>query len=648
MDRRLLEHYEQELKYLREEARAFGAAFPKLAGRLGVNAPGEADPYVERLLEGVAFLAARVQLKLADEFPKFGQHMLEALYPHYLAPTPSATVLEFQPKPGETALVAGPAIPAGASATIPTLDADRSMCTYRTAAPVRLWPLAVTRADYVAGRAAVADLTQGAGPGGEAAFVLRLETTADVPLAALACDSLTFYVGGAESLAGRIYEQIRGSATGAVLREGKTAIAIPPQKIGAPAFSPDVSMLPGDPRSFRGYRMLQEYFSFPQRFFFLEVSGLAAAFRQCAGRSAELVIPLSVSDKRLSGTLSAGAFRLFCAPAVNLFPKRCDPVLLEGGSHEFRVVPDRLRLGDFEVYQVTDVYAADGESDRTRTYYPAYRADPRLRPEDAHFYTIRRWPRGVPSAPAKGRLSTYAGTDAWIALSSLPNARGAPEQIYVRALCTNRDLPDILRATGSALEFTLEEPAPVAAVKAVTQPTRPMQPFGFEDARLLDNPQSRRSFMTVTPKDDPRLVDPAWLSGDRLWRLIGHLRPNFESLFSGDDGAVRLREHLALYVRLDDPAARRAVDGLIEATARSAVRRVHAEDALSFARGHRIEVTLDETAYGDTGAFLFGEIVDRFLSEFATVNAFVETAVSGSQRGEIARFGPRRGERPTI
>ena len=97
MDRRLLRYYNRELQHLREMGGEFAREFPKIAGRLGLEALACADPYVERLLEGFAFLAARVHLKLDAEFPRFTQSMLETIYPHYLTPTPSMAVVQFHP-----------------------------------------------------------------------------------------------------------------------------------------------------------------------------------------------------------------------------------------------------------------------------------------------------------------------------------------------------------------------------------------------------------------------------------------------------------------------------------------------------------------------------------------------------------------------
>jgi type VI secretion system protein ImpG len=632
LDPRLVEFYDQELKHLRETAREFGAAYPTLAARLGVNAPGEADPYVERLLEGVAFLAARVQLKLSDEFPKFTQHLIDAVYPHYLAPTPSIAVLSFEPKAGDPALDEGLVIARGTACRIPAPEAKRNDCIFTTGHDVRLWPLKVTRVDYLANRAAVAVAAGESGLAGEGGILVRIEATGATPISALAIDDLTFYLGGAESLAGRIYEQLAGNANGVAVAsvEGRRQVARVggAERVTTPAFADDAALLPQDGRSFRGYRILQEYFACPERFQFVRVSGLRAALSQVKGKTAEILIATSSVDKRLAGALNEGAMRLFCAPAINLFEKRCDPVLLDSGAHEFRIVPERMRPLDFEVYRLLDVYAEAGAGRPRRTYHPIYRTEPRLRAgAENGFCTARREPTRLSTLHPAPRASDYAGTDLWLALVDPPSPRGQPDQLSVRALCTNRDIADTLRSSGAQLEFQLADASYLASIKAVLRPTRPRLPVGFEDARVLDGGRS---------------------GGDRLWRLVSHLRPNYESLFADDAGATRLREHLALYARLDSPSDKQQIDGLTGLREGPVFRRVSSTDPLAFARGRRVELTLDERSFPDGGAFLFGQAIDLFLSEFVSVNSFVATELVTPQRGRIAAWGPRRGERPAI
>jgi len=148
MDPRLLQYYGRELQYIRELGGEFACEYPKIAGRLGLETFECADPYVERLLEGFAFLAARVHLKLDAEFPRFTQHMLEMIYPHYLAPTPSFLNVELQPNLGESSLAQGYRVARGTDLRSVLGRGDQTACEYRTAHDVTLWPLEITHAEY--------------------------------------------------------------------------------------------------------------------------------------------------------------------------------------------------------------------------------------------------------------------------------------------------------------------------------------------------------------------------------------------------------------------------------------------------------------------------------------------------------------------
>src|SRR4051812_27304749 len=148
MDPRLLRHYNVELQHLREMGAEFAQQFPKIAARLGMNGLEVADPYVERLLEGVAFLAARVQLKLDAEFPRFTQALLEMVYPHYLAPTPSMMIAQLKPDTNDPNLASGSTVARGSTLTGLMGADDSTACDFRTAHDVTLWPIEIVSASY--------------------------------------------------------------------------------------------------------------------------------------------------------------------------------------------------------------------------------------------------------------------------------------------------------------------------------------------------------------------------------------------------------------------------------------------------------------------------------------------------------------------
>jgi type VI secretion system protein ImpG len=261
MDPRLLGIYNEELAYLREGAREFGEEHETVAPRLGLKTPTDPDPYVERLLEGVAFLGARVQLKIRDQYPEFTQHLLHAIQPHYLAPTPSICIAAFEPKEGDQALTAGHLVARGTELRSADGGAETTPVIFRTAHDITLWPVRIVEAEYLASRAAVAPFAAAAGVRAEAGLRLRFEGTGGVALSQLAPDRLPIYLAGSESVPGELYRQLAGETIAVLARrpdsaDADAALRLPlPEQVG---FDKDEALLPAELRSFRGYRLLTE------------------------------------------------------------------------------------------------------------------------------------------------------------------------------------------------------------------------------------------------------------------------------------------------------------------------------------------------------------------------------------------------------
>ena len=272
MDRRLLDLYNRELAHLRTMGGEFAKEFPKVASRLGGLDEFQPcrDPFVERLLEGFAFLAARVQLKLESEFPRFTQSMLETIYPHYLAPTPSMTIVQFKPELNEAGLADGFLIP-GNSALYSFLGkTDQTRCEYRTVHDVTLWPIEVKHARYYTRELASLQIPNI--PDIKAGIRIRLRSTAGLCFSELNLDSLVFHLMGIGDIPMRLYEQFFADAAAVVLQGASKPLkwqkVIGPSCIKRTGFSEKQKLLPYDARSFQGYRLLHEYFAFPKRFMF--------------------------------------------------------------------------------------------------------------------------------------------------------------------------------------------------------------------------------------------------------------------------------------------------------------------------------------------------------------------------------------------
>jgi type VI secretion system protein ImpG len=622
MDPRLLKYYNQELQFIREMGGEFANEFPKIASRLGLDGIDCADPYVERLLEGFAFLAGRIQLKLDAEFPAFTQHLLESIYPHYLSPTPSMAVVKFQPDLNEGGLAEGFTIPRGSSLRSLLGKGEQTSCEYRTAHDTTLWPLEIEEAGYLSSFAGT-DLPLL--PGAKAAIRIRLRCTANLTFDKLTLQNLPLYLQGSDELPMRLYEQLVGNAIAVVARP--TSRPPPWQEIvkqnpvNPLGFDADHALLPLGPRSFQGYRLIHEYFAFPARYMFVELRSLGTAFKRCPHDDIELFVILNRSDSTLEKVLNASNFSLFCSPVINLFPKICDRIHLSNKVIEHHVVPDRTRPMDFEVYSINSVMGYGTGKEREHPFLPLYSSNSQLaRRQSQSYYVSRREPRLLSSKQRRsGPRSSYHGSEIFL---SLVDANEAPfrsdlRQLEVATLCSNRDLALQMPVSKGKTDFTLETSAPVNAVRCITGPTKPM---------------------------------PSWAEGDITWRLISHLSLNYLSLTDSEDGqgAKALRELLSLYGNIAEAAVRNQIDGVRNVTTIPVVRRLPVSGPLAMGRGQEIYLTLEENAFQGTGVFLLGAVLERFFSQYVSINSFTQTIIKTVERGEIMRWPLRTGQQHVL
>lgn len=621
MDPRLLDAYEAELAYLRETAREFGEENDAVAARLGLKTPNDPDPYVERLLEGVAFLAARVNLKQQDQFPEFTQHLLQAIQPHYLAPTPSICIAGFEPQDGDPALASGLNVPRGTQINASLSDEARTPVVFTTGLHVTLWPIKITQVEFLGSRAAVAPFASDGAVRAECGVRLRFAATAGLKLSQIAPTELPIYLDGSEAVPGELYRQMighcaavmackPGSASGS---EGWTKLAHPAQ-VG---FGDDEALLPAELRSFRGYRLLSEYFACPERFLFIKLLDLARAFATC-DEECDVVILFDRPSVVLDGALEPANFRLFASPAINLFEKQLGPVAIEPYKHEFHVLADRSRPLDFEVFRLLDVKAHSRDSDDTCQVAPLYAFGASLYDwRDALFYSAQIRTRRRSQREQRLRSRTdYIGTETWISLT----APGNPERLdainglSVRALVTNRELPELLTFRGDH-HFT-GSGLPVRTISVLRSPSRPRPPLGLNDA---------------------------------AWRVIGHLTPNFTSFAATDnDDPSALRSHLALYGWQDNPHLRRQIEGILAVRGRAISRRVPGLDRSAVARGRCITIRLDDSSFDQSRMFLFSAVLERFLAEFVTINSFTECHFETPLEGTMVKWPPRIGRQHSI
>jgi type VI secretion system protein ImpG len=624
MDHKLLEYYNRELQFAREMGGEFAQAYPRIAARLGLEGLECADPYVERLLEGFALLAARVQLKLDARHPDFTQHLLELVYPHYLCPVPSCAIVEIVPDVKEGSLNNGHTLERGTSLRTPLGKGDRTSCEFRTAHDVTLWPVSVSDAKYLSGSGALS--AQGITTDGRArtALRLRLKSAPGVALKSLPLDSLTFYLKATPDVAVRTHEQIVADCIGFYARStspGSTVHFRPATSVRSVGFEDDEALLPVTRRGFQGYRLLQEYFALPQRYLFFTLRDLQSILRTCEGDELEIWLAMSRPQPSLENAVDASQFRLFCTPAVNLFTRPLDRIHVTPFETEFHLVPDRNRPMDFEIYSVDRVQAigAGGESiAQILPFYSAGHGTDRLAP--LTYYTLQRRPRLLSSRQQQaGARAGYIGSECFLSVvdSAQRQVTGEIRQIDAHAVCTNRDLPIHLALGQGRADFLIEGGAPVEAVRCISGPSYPRSSPAF---------------------------------GDTAWKLISHLSLNYLSLVdrAPESGAEMLRDMLALYADPNDASVLRQIEGVRAVNYRPVVRRMPIAGPMSYGRGLEINVTLDDGAFEGAGIITLASVLDRFFARYVSINSFTQTRLHSAARGEIKTWPVRLGRRQAI
>ncbi|MBK9235426.1 MAG: type VI secretion system baseplate subunit TssF [Rhodoferax sp.] len=622
MNPRLIEYYNRELIYLRELGAEFAAAFPKVASRLALRETEVADPYVERLLEGFCFLTARIQVKMDAEFPRFSQRILEMVCPHYLAPTPAMVVVQVEPSATEGNLEEGYTLPSGSSLRARKVADEQTPCEFRTGGDLTLWPMELTRAQ-LGGPPIDLPLSQlalTAEPLGH--LRLELGTVGAIDFNQLGLDQLSLYINASDSIASRLQELIHTGVCGVVIHDiddpNKVWGFLPPASVQPEGYEKAQALLPYSHKAFQGHRLLHEYFAFPSRFRFLSIRGLGATLRRVNRKTVAATLLLRKPAAQLESMVDARKFLLHCIPAVNLFERAADRIHVSSNVHEYHIVPERTRPRDFEVYGVTSVTGHHEGRIDDREFVPLYSAVHGIRPQDQAYFAVRREPRLFSDHAIRfGPRTQYLGSEVFL---SLVDQRNAPfssdlKQLSVRTLCTNRDLPLLMAVNNAEGDFSAQESAPIKKISVVAGPSRPV-------ASVAD--------------------------GEVTWRLISHLSLNYLAMtdLSTEEGAATLRELLNLYLDLGDHSLAGQITGIKEIGIEPIVRRLSQHAQLVYGRGVGVRVTVDESSFAGISPWPLMAVLERFFSRHVGVNSFTELALASRQRGDLAQWRVRPGDRP--
>ncbi len=591
-------YYQDELRYLREVGPEFVRANPEIARYIGDRG---SDPDVERLLEGVAFLCGRIRQKLDDELPELTANMMSLLWPHYLRPIPSMTILELLP---EIDAMQAPSV-VGSGTEFASVATDETSCRYRSTWPTTLRPWAVE---------AVTLETEAANP---VRLIIRLRTSAKAELAKLDLDSVRFHLAGDARTSFALYLLLAAHVDHVVVSDGSTRhdrkeTLLGPEQVSPAGLDRADAVLPYPAHCFAGYRLLQEYFAFKERFLFIDFRGLSRAVGELELTN---VMEIAVTfNRRLESfpLVSRENVRLHCVPIINLFEHAADPIRVRHDRTEYLICPSKsgvAQRGHLEAYSVDQVVGlVHAEGLESRTYEPFYsfRHTATADPRSSTYYQTHIKPNVI------GQDMRF-GTDTYISFVVGGKGGGLPteENVSIELTCTNRHLPATLRAGD------------------ITEPTDSSPPG-----------TAFRNLLKPTPTVSPPL-------GKALhWRLISHMSLNFASLMD----AEHFKELLRVYGFQSEQDAQHALahqrmlDGILRVSSKYNERLIRGATA----RGSQVEVELNEEHFaGEGDAYLFAAILDRFTALYATLNAYTQLTVRFTRSGQVYSFAPRWGEQLT-
>lgn len=589
----LLPFYQRELAYLRNAGAAFAARYPRLAARLELGEGEATDPHVERLIESFAFLTARLQHKIERDFVEIPAALLAVLHPYLAEPVPPLAIARVTVDPDQGNFEKGYSIPRDTALFTQTDDGET--CRFRTAYPLTLWPVTVAEAGFVPVER-YGFLDSRPTVGAVLRLRLHLEGDPDGRFERLGLDTLRFHLSGDRAIAFQLYELLFTHCVDVLALPDDDAqpVALPQPALAPVGFAEEEALLPTPPAAPPGYRLLQEYFAFADKFLFFTVGGLRGRLK---GRQCDLLFLLDTAPLSRLG-IDRRAFSLGCVPVVNLFPWTAEPIRVDQTRSEYRLIPDARAERTTEIHSVLKVSASGDPGNSVRVYAPYFSCNHQQDEEGpTGFWVARRElsrQRGMP------------GTDMFLAFLDLAFTPEQPADstVYVHALCTNRDLAE--QISGATL-LQAEVQIPASRITIIDKPTR-----------------------TVPPP----------LEGETLWRLVSQLSLNHLSLSSGPQSLGALKEILRLHTPRHGPAEAQQINGLRSMTCRPAMRRIGRDGWRGFCQGTEIVLTFDTRCYVGASAYLLASVLNRFFALYAPINSFTQLTVRREGEGRNWKTWP--------
>jgi type VI secretion system protein ImpG len=595
-DEDFLRHYFDELSYLRDAGRGFAREHKKVAGRLDMPHGESADPHVERLIESFAFLTARIQRQMHLEFPEITSALLGVLYPQLVQPLPSTAIACFDVGTSIKGLTEG--FPIRRHTPLFAQDSRGLACRFRTCYDTVLWPVRVV--DAVFEPAEYHNLRSGS-----AVLRIRLKAREDLLPNAKFFTSLRFFLDGAPELTAALYEVLFANTIDVVLKDGTspTPVSLGAQALQKVGFAPEEEVLPYPPNALPGYRLLQEYFSFQQKFLFFDLNELARRPSAATGTTSDTLDILFVLNEAPNPepVILARNFRLGCTPIINLFHKTSEPIRLDHLQLEYRLIADARRESTTEIHSIVRVSGSANPAESSSSYEPFYSFRHTSGAEPQAFWLARR---------VRADREDLSGTDMYLSFVDLGFDPTVPADrtVFAHTLCTNRKLASELP---DRAELNIEETTPVLRIACLTKPSVPIYPP---------------------------------LGGPSLWRLVSSLSLNSASLTGNEQGLEALKEILTLYSFSRHSFAQEEISGICEMQSRKVLRRFGAEAWRGYRRGTEITFIFDTLRFKDSSALLLASVLRHFLGLYSSVNTFTQVVARRSTiDGEWKRWAPLAG-----
>jgi type VI secretion system protein ImpG len=607
----LLRYYEEELGLFGQFAREFRARYPKPASELHLAGETYDDPNVARLIQSVALMSARIRKRLDDDYPKFTESLLESLYPHYLRPMPSHTIVQVGGRGGE--LPDAPVLlPRGT--ILRTSARHDSVCLFRTVYDVLLAPLRVSQVGFAP--LAKAPRSLRLPRGAASAISIAIDTPGPRPLHQILPPRMRLFVDGDASTRAALIDALFLRGACAFVQADGEAAWLPLAKVPLTlaGLAEDDAMIPFPARSHPALRLLSEYFCYPDKFHFIDID--TAALREllpprCTGLNLHVVLSGLAGDldpARLLGGIGAANLLTSCTPVINLFPKAGVPLQLNHTSADYPLLADGAHAADYEIHSVEAVrLVREGAGGGSVTpFAPLYAASGGEQAAAGKHYWITRRDHAV-AAVSPGHEMRIALVD-----GDFRTTESAGATLSTLLTCTNRDLPAQLGYGDPQGDLRTDE-LPAAA-----------------PIRMLRKPSPTYRFGTAKGAH---------------WRLISHLSLNHASLTMA--GLDDFRKMLALYDLPRSPAAQRRIAG-IRGLEHGAVRAwVKSAPISTLMPGIGIRMSVDEEAFAGSSLFVFAQVLDHYFALNGQLNCFTRLQLVSSLSGqEILACEPRHSSQP--